>query len=128
MTDPSGLPIDLADLPDDPAELVNVPVDFPRLEGDSPASCPSSMEELVEYINMEIEGFGEVSTGDLAFIRTALVGEHRYWIWRLSEPDGQKGYATVSLDADGQTVQGYDVDRYGLTAEQYILGDYHGFF
>lgn len=116
MTDPSGLPIDFADLSDDPAELVNVSVDFPRLEDDSPASCPSSMEELVEYLNMEIEDFGEVSADGLEFLRTALVGEHRYWIWRFQEFDGQMGYATVSLDPDGRVVQGYRVREPGSGA------------
>ncbi len=128
MTDPTGVHINLADLPDDPAELADAAVDFPRLEDDSPASCPSSIGELVEYINMEIEGLGEISTSNLVFLRTAQVGERRYWIWRFPEPDGQMGYATVSLDPDGQTTQGYDSDRYGLSAEQYLLGDYHGFF
>lgn len=64
---------------------------------------------------------------DLTFLRTALVDQTRYWIWSFDEPDGDRAYATVSAGPEGVSV-GYETDYYGLTPEQFILGDYHDVF
>lgn len=37
-------------------------------------------------------------------------------------------YATVAVEPDGTQTVDYETDYYGLTPEQFILGDYHRVF
>lgn len=61
--------------------------------------------------------------------RDSNLEETQYWIWRFEEPDGgDAAYATVSVDESGSETIGYETDYYGLSPEQFILGDFHGVF
>lgn len=111
------------EMPEDNAELANIEIDFPHVPF-SEVSEPNEIEPyLVDYL--KVEGFPP--DGKVQFIRTALVEDTVYWIWVLSS-GGEKVYATATQDRDGNTGLGCDTDYYGLTPEQYILGDYHECF
>ncbi len=87
------------------------------------------LEDLLEYLGLEVPDGDQLSAADLQFVRTARVAERDYWLWRFTEPgpDGEEAYATVSLDC-AEVILGYETDYYGLTPEQYLLGDYHEVF
>lgn len=116
-------------MPDNNADLALVQAEFPRLADDSAASCAVPLDDILRYLADEVPG-GEALTADaLTFVRTAQVADTRYWLWRFNEPDGgEPAYATVSVLPTGQCTIGYDDNYYGLTPEQYILGDYHQVF
>jgi hypothetical protein len=113
-------------MPDNNADLALVEVESPRLADESAASCPVPLDDLLRYLADEVPG-GEALTADaLLFVRTAQVADTRYGLWRFNEPDsGDPAYATVSLLSISQCAVGYGDNYYGLTPEQYILGDYH---
>ena len=116
------------EMPDDNADLASLSPEFARLDDDSPASCPAPISELLDYLIDEAPGGERLSASDLAFQRTALVESTRYWIWVSCEPDGgDRAYLTVADTGTSHTV-GYESDYYGLTPEQFILGDYHQVF
>lgn len=115
-------------MPEDNADLATVEVDFARLPGDSPASCPVPMNEVLEYLAMEVPDGASLQADGLEFVRTARVEDTDYWIWSFSEPDGQPAYVTVFVNADGTTTVGYEANEYELRPEQFILGDYHQVF
>jgi len=116
------------EMPEDNELLANVEVSFPRLEPDDEVSCPASIDALLAYLNVECADPGSATAKQLTFLRTAEVEKQRYWIWEFREQDGTKCYATVSQSATGETCIGYDEDYYGLSPEQFILGDYHNVF
>ena len=116
-------------MPEDNHDLALVQVSFPPLADDSPASCPVSVSEVLEYLAAEAPGGETLEPSDLFFLRTAQVADVRYWIWRFFEPDGgDEAYVTVAQEQDGLTCVGYDANYYGLTPEQFLLGDYHNVF
>lgn len=121
------LPFD--QMPEDNAALADLSVDFPRLETDEAESCPVRREDILRYLADEVPGGGRLSWADLRFLRTAQVEESAYWVWRFIEPGprGEPAYLTVSVRAGTRTI-GYEPDAYGLTPEQYLLGDYHNVF
>jgi len=110
------------DLPDDNADIAKIEIDFPRLIEDSETSCPCAMKDIVDYLDREGEA---VKAGDLEFIRTARVEDHSYWVWRFRDESDEKCYVVVSYEPTGHHRIGYDSNFYGLTPEQFILGDYH---
>jgi hypothetical protein len=116
------------ELPEDNAELAKLVIEFPRLADDTPASCPVSMKDIVDYLQLESPDGDEVEEQDLVFLRTAQVGEKAYWIWQFTESDGTACYVTVSATSQGETYIGYEQNAYGLTPEQYLLGDYYNVF
>ena len=119
--------ISAEEMPDDNAELAGVAVDFPRLREDSPTGCPVSLDD-VSYLADEVPGGASLTRGELTFLRTAQVEASKYWIWRFREPEGgDEAYVTVAT-ADGAETIGYETNYYGLSPEQFILGDYHGVF
>jgi hypothetical protein len=69
-----------------------------------------------------------VDAGQLSFLRTAQVAEQQYWIWGFQEADGSPCYITVAVSPDGSSCLGYDENHYGLTPEQFMLGDDHQVF
>ena len=115
------------EMPDDNAHLASVDIEFPRLEGDSLEGCPVPLGDLLSYLAIEVPDGESLAAEDLTFLRTALVDQTRYWIWSFDEPGGGRAYATVSAGSEGVTV-GYELDYYGLTPEQFLLGDYHNVF
>ena len=116
------------EMPADNAELVNIDIDLPRLQPDSADSCPVPLEDLVAYLRLESPDYESVQASQLLFLRTALVADHRYWIWSFQESDGTECFATVSAAPDGTACRGYDDNSYGLTPEQFMLGTFHQVF
>jgi hypothetical protein len=117
--------VSVDEMPDDNAHLASVDVEFPRLEGDSLEGCPVPLGDLLSYLAIEVPDGESLAAEDLTFLRTALVDQTR--IWSFDEPDGDPAFATVSAAPEVVTV-GYETDYYGLTPEQFILGDYHNVF
>jgi len=117
------------EMPKDNADLAGVAVDFPRLREDSASSAPTAIQNVLDYLALEVPNGDQLTDRDLTFVRTALVADAEYWLWRFREPgpDGQDAFVTVSRRGGGVAV-GYDPDHYGLTPEQFILGDYHQVF
>jgi len=116
------------EMPNDNSLLAEIEVDFPRLADDSTSSCPTSIDEVLEYLAIEVPGGDRLTGDDLTFLRTALVEANQYWIWRFQEPDGDPAYVTVSMDPTGRRTIGSEADYYRLSPEQFILGDYHQVF
>jgi hypothetical protein len=115
-------------MPDDNAELANVEIQFQRLQPDTPDSCPVPLDDVVAYLRLESPDYESVEASQLTFLRTALLADHRYWIWSFQESDGSDCFVTVSQSPDGTTCTGYEENYYGLTPEQFMLGDYHQVF
>ena len=82
----------------------------------------------MEYLGLQVPRGQLLGATDLTFMRTALVDRSRYWIWGFTDPDGCHCYATMSVNARGNSMLGYGEDYYGLTPEQFILGEYHQVF
>lgn len=120
--------ISFEEMPEDNAELASIAIEFPRLQPDSAESCPVSLADVVAYLRLESPDYESVQANQLRFLRTALVADHRYWIWSFRESDGTECFVTVSESPDGTTCTGYEEDYYGLTPEQFMLGDYHNVF
>ena len=111
------------EMPEDNAELTKIQIDFPQVPF-SKVSEPSEIEpHLLDYFNRE----DYTPDGNLTFLRTAQVEDTVYWIWEFIS-DGDKSFATATQDKEGNGCLGCDTDYYGLTPEQYILGDYHNCF
>lgn len=115
-------------MPEDNADLARVEVSFPYLAENTAETCPVPIEDILEYLAAEAVDGEDLAAEDLEFLRTARVAEWDYWIWRFTESDGSEAYVTVSRRPDGQTCVGYDENYYGLSPEQFMLGDYHGVF
>lgn len=120
--------ISFKEMPKDNAEIASIEIQFPRLQPDTVDSCPVSLEDTLSYLRRESSDHESVEASQLQFLRTTLVADHRYWIWSFRESDGSDCYVTVSVSPDGTACTGYDEDYYGLTTEQYMLGDYHQVF
>ncbi len=120
--------IPFEEMPEDNDDLAHVQVTFPLLAPNTADSCPLPLSDVVEYLRLETMD-GPLFNGDrLHFLRSAQVGDRRYWIWSFDEPDGSGCYATVSQSPDGSSCIGYDENSHGLTPEQFMLGDYHNVF
>jgi len=126
--EPTMMMIPYDHMPEDNSELAKVNVDFPRLDPDTAESCPTPLDDIVEYLRMESTDGDAVDASQLTFRRTAQVADRRYWIWSFRESDGSNCYVTVSVGPDGDDSIGYEEDYYGLTPEQFMLGDYHQVF
>jgi hypothetical protein len=107
---------------------VKLKVEFPALPDNSGKSCVVKMREILKYLRMESPDEHAIKGKDLTFVRTAQVGGDRYWIWTFNEGDGTQCFVTVSVAPEGQTTIGYEQNHDGLTAEQYLLGDYYRLF
>jgi hypothetical protein len=116
------------DMPEDNQDLANTDVSFPYLRDNSPASCPVKIEKILEYLELEGESVEFIKKEGLKFIRTAQVAKEKYCIWEFFDSENKKCYVTVSKSRWGRPCISYDEDYYGLTPEQFILGDYHNVF
>lgn len=115
--------IDPTTLPQHIEELAGYDFDLPRLEEDSPRDCPASIGDLIDYLRMESVDGEKVRDQQLTFVRTVLVNEHKYWVWRFVESDGEECYASVSLSPDGVTTIGYESNFARLSLEQWVVAD-----
>ena len=116
------------EMPDDNAKLVDLIIDFPVLQSNSAEACPVSMSDIINYLHEESLDGETIQASQLFFLRTAQVAEKRYWIWSFQESDGSACYVTATVSPDGSTSIGYEENHYGLSPEQFILGDYHNVF
>lgn len=57
------------------------------------------------------------------FLQTALVSDHRYWLWSFDESDGSSCFATASVSPNGESCTGYEDSYHDPTPEQFMLGD-----
>lgn len=110
-------------MPEDNEELAKIEIEFEHVPLDMVYKPEEIEPHMLEYL--EIEGF--VLDNKLKFLRTAKVEDCIYWIWEFTS-DSEKTYATAQRDKDGEITIGFETDYYGLTPEQYILGDYHACF
>lgn len=117
------------DMPDDNADLADAEAEFPRLTPDSARGCPVPLADLLRYLADEVPGGDSLTRGDLTFARTARVADAEYWVWRFREPgvQGDQAFATVSRSGSRVTL-GCETNYYGLSPEQFVLGDYYGVF
>jgi hypothetical protein len=119
------------ELPEDFDELRKVPIELPRLPEDIAASCPVPMKDILEYLSCEApggehSGSAEVIDFRLEFMRTALVEQTRYWIWRFRDSRDCESYITVGVDSGGQEMMSYD-ETFGLSPEQRIMAEHYDF-
>lgn len=120
---------DCSSLPPDTQGLAAVEVELLPLADDSPASCPASIDELLDYLALEVPGGAQLTPQDLTFLRTADLGDVRYWIWWFQEPKGgEAAYATVAEDPGTSVTLGYDANEHGLSPEQFIVGEHCGYW
>jgi hypothetical protein len=114
--------IPLEQMPEYRRDLVNVPVDFPPLDEEQAVRHVEFVDSLLEYL--ELEGEADLSAKDLTFLRSAQVGEKRFWIWEFEGDSSDKYYAVASEKPNGSTRLSYDPAE-GLTPEQFMLAEYH---
>jgi hypothetical protein len=117
------------DWPEEIEAIRNIPVELPRLSPDSLATCPVTMQEILEYLGYEApggehSGSEEVIPFQLEFVRAALVEATRYWLWRFADSRGTECYVMVDMRPDGTPCTGYD-ESFGLTPEQFILAAHY---
>ena len=98
------------------------PVSLPYLPENSPASCPVSVQELLRYVRSNAEGARHVRLDQLAFVRTARIGESRYWLWRFPAA-GLASYALVMQDAEGSWLTCHQ-SLAGMAPEDVLIADY----
>ena len=113
--------------PDPYDDLKRMSLALPRLDEDSPRSCPEAMKAILKYVRME-SGDDTLRASNLQFIRTTRMKDTDYWVWRFEEQDGTEAYVTVSRRPDGSTCVGYNTNDFSLTPEQFVYGDYHEVF
>ena len=116
------------EMPNDNAKLVDLIIDFPVLQPNTAESCPIVLADIVDYLRAESPDGEMIQAAQLYFLRTAQVVEKRYWIWSFQESDGSACYVTATVASDGSASIGYEENHYGLSPEQFILGDYHRVF
>ena len=117
------------EMPDDNRLLREIQVDFPRLTRDNASPCPIGVSEILRYLGREAPGGDALTRADLTFVRTARVADRSAWLWRFNEPDGgADAFVAVWSEGPGRNMLSYEDNAYGLTPEQFLLGDYHGVF
>lgn len=103
--------------------------DLPLLSPNDPSTCPEAISDILDYLDVEAPGGSEsgsenVIQFDLQFVRTALVNDDKFWLWRFKAEDGLDCYVSVRQTPDGQTILGFD-EAFGLTPEQWLVLDYY---
>ena len=98
------------------------PVPLPFLPENSPASCPVSPQELLRYVRSNAEGARHVRLDQLAFIRTARIGDCGYWLWRFPAAS-LASYALVMEDAEGPWLTCHQ-SLGGIAPEDVLIADY----
>jgi hypothetical protein len=84
--------------------------------------CPIAKENLLRYLRGKIEG-KPLSEADVAFQRSARIGECDYWLWRLEE-DEMETFALVMRDPTGDAWPSHRRNDAHLSPEQVLLADY----
>jgi hypothetical protein len=112
------------ELPENAADWSAVTISFPRLAEDTPDSCPRSLNQIFEYIQIESGDVDNAHRSRLVFLRTAQVADARYWLWSYTETGGEKVFVTCRVNSDGSTCVGL-ANPNGLSAEQFMLAEYY---
>ncbi len=112
-------------LPEDAAEWKSIDVPLPKLANDSPLGCPSTEEEIFEYVQIESADTGRAQRDRLIFLRTAQLGGAKIWLWSYLETDGQQEFVTCICHTGGDVVLSLSSPN-GLSEEQYMLAEYYG--
>jgi hypothetical protein len=108
--------------------LAALEVEFPRLADDPLAGCPRGPYQVLEYLAAEVPE-GESLTWERSDVRSHRPGGGNGVLdLAVQRPTGDTAHATVAIGPDGTQTIGYEADCYGLSPEQYILGDYHQVF
>jgi hypothetical protein len=103
--------------------------DFPLLSPNDRSRCPRTESDILKYLDVEAPGGSEsgsenVIEFDLHFVRTALVNDCNYWLWRFKADGDLNCYVAVRETASGGSILGYE-ETLGLTPEQWIVMDYY---
>jgi len=112
------------ELPEDAADWTAVAVSFPKLVEDGAGSCPCSIDEIFAHVKTESGDLDRADRTRLTFVRTAQVGDARYWLWSYTESDGDSSYVTCRVKPDGSTELGL-ANVNGLSAEQFLLAEHY---
>ena len=116
-------------LPKSWKKLKSYTFDLPFLAPNDPSSCPRSLKDILEYLDVEAPGGSQAGSEnvvpfDLYFIRTALVNGSKYWIWGFKGEDDLDCYVAVQ-QTQRESILGFD-EAFGLTPEQWLVLDYYG--
>jgi len=111
-------------LPEDSSDWSEVAVSFPRLPEDRAQSCPCSIDEIFAYVKTESGDRDQANLNRLTFVRTAQVGDARYWLWSYKESDGEAKFVTCRVASDG-SIELALASANGLNAEQFLLAEYY---
>jgi len=124
-------------VPDNPFEFSKLKIELPFLKNNTPEGCPSSMEDIMDYLNVETVDCEALRLTDLEFVRTAFYDRSQFWLWRFYDNHGTDE-AFVMVELRGSSVLSYntsDVTGYGdsgtptrLTPEQFILAMHYSVF
>jgi hypothetical protein len=99
---------------------------LPYLTPDSPQSCPVAIDKVLAFLQRETLAGESLRASDLEFVRTALVIDYHYWLWRFVDEGDIECFVTVSVGPSGQGEIGYDDNFMEYTPEEYIFSDYLG--
>jgi hypothetical protein len=130
MTKPDAYP---APESSEPEDFAGIAIELDRLppELDTPDACPRPWKDVLSYVHLETFGWELEEGGDsgeslqIAFLRTAAIGESKYWVWSVQDADAtwENGILVVEQRPNG-TITGID-SSFGLTPEQYLWMTYH---
>jgi hypothetical protein len=101
------------------------PVSLPYLDVDSPESSPVSVAELRTHI-AALVGESRERAVTLRFIRSARIGEMKYWLWTV-RARGTSAYATVLQEPDGSAWIRHHEDA-RRSPEELLVDDYKSAF
>jgi hypothetical protein len=102
------------------------PPPLPYLDRDSPASCPVSAPELRAHLAAALGETGE-RTLSVRFVRTARIGEVKYWLWSVRSRAG-RAYATVLVEPDGAAWIRHHAADGSRVPEELLIEDYRSAF
>jgi hypothetical protein len=102
------------------------PVALPHLENDSAESCPVRTAELRTHLAALVGEVRERAVS-LRFVRTARIGEMKYWLWSVRSRGGH-AYATVLVEPDGSAWIRLHATEAELAPEALLLEDYRSAF
>jgi len=102
------------------------PPPLPYLDRDSPASCPVTAPQLRAHLAATLGEMGERGLS-VRFVRTARIGEMKYWLWSVRSRAGQ-AYATVLVEPDGAAWIRHHAEPGRRAPEELLLEDYRSAF
>lgn len=103
-------------------DVRTIDVALPRLDPDSPDTCPVPYEEVLEHVTTEFDD-GTRKQLSPTFLRTARVGATSYWIWKFNDPGRGDGYILVSFWPPDVAATECD-DTFDMTPEQFIVASH----